>query len=189
MPRRSWCKRVRIVGNNRRRTHPWHSLARLLSQTSRCSQAFRCTQGDCAGRPLAHSRRAHGVAQSWSGDFQLFSLDERSEELEQVDFRNIGNFESRLVRAFSRAAAIECCRSGIDRLMDLLPEGARERAELLASSPTHVGFLLHGLEFARVRHGVSSQSFARENEITFGAGTNETPLTVENEQLARDLFA
>jgi len=58
-----------------------------------------------------------------------------------------------------------------------------------ASSATEVGLLLHGLEFARVRHGFAANSFAGENEITFGAGANETPLTAENEGLCRDLCA
>jgi len=40
-----------------------------------------------------------------------------------------------------------------------------------------------------VRHGFAANSFAREEEITFGAGANETPLTPENEPLCRDLFA
>lgn len=123
-----------------------------------------------------------------AANFKLFTLDERSEELDAVDFRDTGNLESRLVHAFSRPAAIERCKSGIDRLMSLLPEGAGQRVEVLATSPTHVGLLLHGLEFARVHHGVSAHSFARENEITFGAGANETPLTDENESLCRDLF-
>ena len=123
-----------------------------------------------------------------AADFQLYSLDERSEELDVVDFRDTGNLESRLVRAFSRAAAIERCQSGIDRLMKLLPHGARERVEVFPRSPTHVGLLLYGLEFARVNHGVAANSFARENEITFGAGANETPLTEENEDFARELF-
>ena len=56
-----------------------------------------------------------------------------------------------------------------------------------ASSATEVGLLLHGLEFARVRHGVAAHSFARENEVTFGAGINETPLTDDNEDLCREL--
>lgn len=123
-----------------------------------------------------------------AADFQLFTLDERSEELEAVDFHDMGNIESRLVHAFSRPAAIERCKSGIDKTMSLVPEGARQRVEVLADSPTHVGLLLHGLEFARVRHGVVANSFARGNEITFGAGANETPLTEENEDLARELF-
>ncbi len=38
-----------------------------------------------------------------AADFQLFTLDERTEELAPVDFRDTGNFESRLVHAFSAA--------------------------------------------------------------------------------------
>lgn len=41
-----------------------------------------------------------------AADFELFTLDERSEELEVVDLRDTGNLESRLVHAFSRTAAI-----------------------------------------------------------------------------------
>jgi hypothetical protein len=124
-----------------------------------------------------------------TADFQLFTLDERSEELAPVDFRDTGNLESRLVHAFSAAAAIERCQAGIDRLLALVPQGARERIEIRASSASEVGLALHGLEFARVRFGFAGHSFAREDEVTFGAGANETPLTVENEKLCRDLCA
>lgn len=124
-----------------------------------------------------------------AANFELFTLYERSEELEVVDFRDTGNLESRLVHAFSRTAAIERCQSGIDRLMSLLPEGVQQRVEVLPASPTHLGMLLHGLELARVHHGVAAHSFAPENEITFGAGADETPLTAENEPLCRELFS
>ncbi|HEY1160422.1 MAG TPA: hypothetical protein VGE83_07315 [Terracidiphilus sp.] len=124
-----------------------------------------------------------------AADFQLFTLDERSEELATVDFRDTGNFDSRLVHAFSAAAAIERRQAGIDRLLALVPAAARERVEVRAVSATEVGLHLHGLEFARVRHGFAAKSFAREDEITFGAGANETPLTEENETLCRDLCA
>jgi hypothetical protein len=124
-----------------------------------------------------------------AADFQLFTLDERSEELVAVDFRDTGNFESRLVHAFSAAAAIERCHAGIDRLFALVPVTARERVEIRANSTTEVGLVLHGLEFARVRQGVAAHSFARQNEVSFGTGANETPLTEENEELCRDLFA
>jgi hypothetical protein len=125
----------------------------------------------------------HGAA-----DFALFTLDERSEELTQVDFRDIGNIESRLVHAFSPAAALERCQSGIERLLALVPDAARERVEIRPHSATEVGLLLHGLGFARVRRGASAHSFAGQDEVTFGAGANETPLTEENESLCRDLF-
>jgi hypothetical protein len=126
----------------------------------------------------------HGAA-----DFQLFTLDERSEELTTVDYRDTGNLESRLVHAFSVEGAIERARAGIDRLLALVPPAARERVELRPRSATEVGLLLHGLEFARVRQGFAANSFAREDEVSFGAGANETPLTPESEPLCRDLFA
>jgi len=70
-----------------------------------------------------------------------------------------------------------------------VPEGMRSRVEIHPRSAAEVGLLLFGLEFARVRHGVSPHSFAHQTEVTFGAGPNETPLTEENEALARDMFA
>jgi hypothetical protein len=124
-----------------------------------------------------------------AADFQLFTLDERSEELTEVDFRDTGNLDSRLVHAFSPAAAIQRNQAGIDRLLSLVPPAARSRVEVRPTSPTQVGLLLHGLEFARVRQGFAANTFAREDEISFGAGTNETPLTPENEPLCRDLLS
>jgi hypothetical protein len=124
-----------------------------------------------------------------AADFQLWTLDERTEELAQTDFRDTGNLDARLAHAFSVEAAIERCKAGIDRLMSLLPEGAQSRIELRPRSATEVCLLLHGLDFARVRHGLAANCFAREDEITFGAGANETPLTSENESLARELFS
>jgi hypothetical protein len=124
-----------------------------------------------------------------AADFQLFTLDERSEELTPVDFRDTGNLESRLAHAFSATAAIERCKAGLDRLLALVPINGKERVEIRPRSATETGLLLHGLEFARVRHGVAAHSFAHEQEITFGAGANETPLTDENEELCRDLLA
>jgi hypothetical protein len=126
----------------------------------------------------------HGAA-----DFQLFTLDERSEELEPVDFRDTGNLDARLIHAFSPAAAIERCNAGIARLMALVPPAARDRVEVRATSASEVGLHLHGLEFARVRQGFAANTFTREDELTFGAGANETPLTDENEAMCRELLA
>jgi len=70
-----------------------------------------------------------------------------------------------------------------------VPAGAKERIEIHPRCATEVGLLLHGLEFAHVRYGPGARSFAHQNEVTFGAGPNETPLTEENESLARALFA
>jgi hypothetical protein len=124
-----------------------------------------------------------------AANFQLFTLDEQSEELAQVDFRDTGNLTSRLVHMFSPSAALERCRAGLDRLLELVPVEARGRVEVHPRSATEVGLLLHGLEFARVRHRLAARSFSEEDELTFGAGLNETPLTEENEALCRELFA
>jgi hypothetical protein len=122
-----------------------------------------------------------------AADFELYTLDERSEELEPVDVRDTGNLESRLVHAFSTAAAEARCSSGIERAMALLPAGARDRVEVRARSAGEVALLLHGLEFARVRQAASAHSFARIEEVSFGAGPNETPLTEDNAALCREL--
>jgi hypothetical protein len=63
----------------------------------------------------------------------------------------------------------------------------RTGVEQKVRSGAEVGFLLHGLEFARVRIGYTGQSFNRMQEITFGAGVNETPLTDENKDELREL--
>ena len=71
--------------------------------------------------------------------------------------------------------------------MQLLPPDATARVEVRPHSATEAGLLLHGLEFARVRHGANTQSFTQQDEITFGAGANETPLSTETEDLCREL--
>ncbi|KAA6458811.1 hypothetical protein DYQ86_19570 [Acidobacteria bacterium AB60] len=124
-----------------------------------------------------------------AAEFQLFTFDERSEELALVDFRDAGNVSSRLVHAFSAAGAIERCRAALDRVIALLPAAGHRQVELMPRSVSEVGLLLHGLEFARVRQVASGHSFAREIEITFGAGAHETPLTPETEPLCRELLA
>lgn len=124
-----------------------------------------------------------------AADFQLFTLDERSEELVPVDFRDIGNQTARLIHAFSPEAALERCHSGILRVTELLPPGARSRIEIRPRSATEVALSLYGLEFARVRYAAVPHAFAQREEITFGAGANETPLTPETEDLCRELCA
>lgn len=123
-----------------------------------------------------------------AAEFQLYTLDERSEELTAVDFEDTGNLESRLVHAFSPQASIERCKSGLERLLAMVPPAARHRVEVHPRSATEAGLLLHGLEFARVRQLATPQSFAHKDEITFGAGAHETQLTPETESLCRELF-
>jgi hypothetical protein len=120
--------------------------------------------------------------------FQLFTLDGLTEKLSPVDFRDTGNVESRLVHAFSATAAMDRCREGLSRVQALIPVESRDRVEVLARSASEVGVLLHGLEFAHVRHGFGGDSFAGQDEVSFGAGANETLLDAESEGHFRGLM-
>ena len=119
--------------------------------------------------------------------WELWELDELRETTEPVEAADSGNLRSHLVAAFDGAAAVERSRSAVEQVLGLLTPEDRERTEVLPRSSTEIGFRLHGLEFARVRHGVSATSFAREDRITFGAGASETPLNDETEPGLREL--
>jgi hypothetical protein len=126
----------------------------------------------------------------WLNDeakWEVHELDEKAEDLRQIDPRDFGNVETRMVHAFNPQAALERFRPSIDRLLGLLPPGMPSAIEVRARSSTEIAFALHGLEFARIRHRLAHGSFARQDEITFGAGANETPLVKESEELFRDL--
>src|SRR5580698_10163543 len=121
--------------------------------------------------------------------WELWELDQKSEELEQRDAADHGNLTTRLMHAPNEQAAQERFAESRQRVMALVPQTMREVVEQRLRSGTELAFLLHGLEFARVRMGYSGNSFNSAQEITFGAGTNETPLTAENEDDLRELVA
>ncbi|MBT9332247.1 hypothetical protein D0Y96_014425 [Acidipila sp. 4G-K13] len=120
--------------------------------------------------------------------WELHELDERADLISSVEARDQGNLSVRLMHAFDPGRALERMRAGIDRLTALLPVWMREWTEVRAHSATEVGFLLHGLEYARVRHAAMPGSFAMRDEITFGAGAHETPLDESTEGMFRDLM-
>jgi hypothetical protein len=119
--------------------------------------------------------------------WEIYELDERTDELTQFDAADQGNLDVRLTHAFDREAALDRSRASIEKVFELLPVTASGRVEVLPRSAAEVAFLLHGLEFARVRHATAPNSFARQDEITFGAGANETALTPESESLFTEL--
>lgn len=121
--------------------------------------------------------------------FRLFTLDERSEELVEIDYRDVGNVNSRLVHTFDVVRALERAQADVNRVLELVPEAAHGVVEIRPRSAAEVGLFLHGLEFARVRGRAATNSFTREQEITFGAGPNETPLNEDTEPMCRELLA
>ena len=124
-----------------------------------------------------------------AAQWELWEFDEKTEELEQRDPADCGNLTTRLVHAPDEAAARERFAEAAGRVMALVPEAMRELVEQRIRSGAEMAFLLHGLEFARVRMGYAGQSFNRVQEISFGAGANETSLTDGNAGELRELVA
>jgi hypothetical protein len=124
-----------------------------------------------------------------AAQWELWEFDEKTEDLEQRDAADCGNLTTRLIHAPNEAAARERFAEAATRVMAMVPDAMREVVEQRIRSGTEMAFLLHGLEFARVRMGYAGQSFNRVQEVTFGAGANETPLTEENSGQLRELVA
>jgi hypothetical protein len=136
---------------------------------------------------LTASRLAwmNGDAAQW----ELWEFDEKTEELEQRDAADHGNLSTRLLQAPNELAARERFAEATARVMELVPEAMRAVVEQRVRSGSEMAFLLHGLEFARVRMGYAGASFNHVQEVTFGAGANETPLTEGNAGELRELVA
>ncbi len=124
-----------------------------------------------------------------NGHFELWELDQREEEMEQRDAADHGNLTTRLVHAPNITNARIRFAASTARVMAIVPAACREHIEQRLRSGTELAFLLHGLEFARIRVGASHESFNRVEEITFGAGASETALTAVNEADLRHLVA
>jgi hypothetical protein len=124
-----------------------------------------------------------------AAQWELWEFDEKTEEMEQRDAADHGNLTTRLIHAPNEEAARERFAEAAARVMALVPERMREAVEQRIQSGAEMTFRLHGLEFARVRMGYAGESFNRVQEITFGAGANETALTEENANDLRELVA
>jgi hypothetical protein len=124
-----------------------------------------------------------------AAQWELWEFDEKTEEMEQRDAADHGNLTTRLIHAPNEVTARERFAEAAARVMALVPERMRAEVEQRIQSGAEMAFRLHGLEFARVRMGYAGESFNRVQEITFGAGANETPLTEENANDLRELVA
>jgi hypothetical protein len=115
-----------------------------------------------------------------AAQWELWEFDQRSEEMTERDAADQGNLRTRLVHHPDEQAAADRFAKAIARVMQLVPAGEAERVEQRLRSTAELAFLLHGLEFARVRVGMAPNSFAQTMEITVGVGASETPLTAAN---------
>ncbi len=121
--------------------------------------------------------------------WELYELNQSTEELEQREAADHGNLTTRLIHAPNQRSAQERFAEATARVLALVPAAALDQVEQKLRSGAELAFLLHGLEFARIRTGFSGNSFNHSLEITFGAGANETPLTDDNASDLRELVS
>jgi hypothetical protein len=119
--------------------------------------------------------------------WELWELDEREEEMLEREAADHGNITTRLLHAPNEEAARERFADATARVLALLPPAMLPIVEQKVRTGGELAFLLYGLEFARIRLGYVGESFNRQQEITLGAGANETPLTDETEADLREM--
>ena len=119
---------------------------------------------------LVRARMAH-LNQS-AAKWQLYAVNEEEDALAELDCRDRGNIETRLVRCPDEAAAHGRFQAAIEEVLAILPE-----AETAILSPGEIAFRHQGLEFARARWVPEVGSFRNRCEIVFGVGAEETVLS------------
>ncbi len=124
-----------------------------------------------------------------AAQWQLWELNEATEELTELDPADHGNLRTRLIHLPDETAARERFAPAIAQVMDLVPGGEEQRVEQRLRSPAELAFLLHGLEFARVRLTHQPGSFRQKLEITCGAGPAQTALTTATAPAIRNHIA
>ena len=112
-----------------------------------------------------------------AAQWQLWELDEATEELTELDPADHGNLRTRLLHLPDETVARERFAPAIAQLMALVPPGEHYRVEQRLRSPAELAFLLHGLEFAHIRLQHQPGSFRQILEITCGHGPAQTLLT------------
>ncbi len=121
--------------------------------------------------------------------WELWELDSAEETLELRDVGDQGNVRTRLSYAPNVSAVRERFAGSAARVMALVPESRRGDVDQRVRGGMEMAFLLHGLEFARVRMAAGVGAFNRVEEVTVGSGPRETPLTEENEGMLREMVA
>jgi hypothetical protein len=122
---------------------------------------------------LTRERMAHlnPEAAKW----QLYELEERDDNLKELDVSDRGNVATRLVHSTDESATLTRFASAISQIRELMSE-----AEVAILSPAEIAFRCHGLEFARARLAHEPGSFTSTPEIVFGIAAQERILNDTN---------
>ena len=128
-----------------------------------------------------------------AAQWELWELDETSEQLTQRDTSDHGNLRTRLVHLPDYETASERFAPGAEQILALVPPEERQRVEQRLHSTSELLFLVHGMQFARVRIALVTDTFTPALAITVGAGVREMPLTDSNRaelsEMVAELFA
>jgi len=118
--------------------------------------------------------------------WRRYEVDQRSDELKQIEIDDHGNVKTRLVRCVDDENVLRRFGGPIARVRILMAE-----AEIGALSAAEISFRCHGLEFARSRMSAQPGNFHSTRELVFGAGLAQRVLndsTLEDfERLARSI--
>jgi hypothetical protein len=122
---------------------------------------------------LVRERMAHlnRTAAKW----ELFEVDERAEELKQIEIGDRGNVSTRQVH----------CSDDLDiqaRFVGpiALVHGTMPEAEIAVLSPVEIAFRCHGLEFARAKLTAAPGEFNSVPELVLGSGSAQRVLDDSN---------
>ena len=122
---------------------------------------------------LTRERMAHlnPEAAKW----QLYELEERDDNLKELDVMDCGNVATRLVHSTDESSTRTRFAAAVTRVRELMSE-----AEVATLSPAEIAFRCKGLEFARARLAHEPGSFRSTSEIVFGVGAQERILSDNN---------
>lgn len=112
-----------------------------------------------------------------AAQWRLFSLDEHTEQAEELDLATELNLSTHLVQCTNREQTLERFAKSIARMTALCP-----RVEAVAQSSSAVSFRFHGLEFARATME-PDRHFRIAEHIVFGAAPAEYEWNDETEPL------
>lgn len=122
---------------------------------------------------LVRERMAHlnRDAAKW----ELYELDEREDDLRQIEISDRGNVLTRLMRCPNHDEIFERFAGPIALVRSMMAE-----AEIGVLSPAEISFRCHGLEFARARLSAKHGSLQGIPELVFGAGGEQRVLDDSN---------
>jgi hypothetical protein len=102
-------------------------------------------------------------------------LEERDDNLKELDIADCGNVATRLVRSTDESATHARFATAIEQVRKLICE-----AEIATLSSAEIAFRCHGLEFARARLAHEPGPFVSTSQIVFGVGAQERVLNDTN---------